>query len=124
MRKATDAKKQAYSGFELEPETEKDGWAFGSVFVYGTDQCSCPPGGCISGDGFVQAPDGSRAGVIWEVGSGKPKVVADPNDETWGVYAVYFPKPVNTAKDLAEGFWAALPYLKAMYEGLKIESRR
>lgn len=42
--------------------TLADGWCYGAI-----TQNPCPdhPEGCVSGDGFVVAPDGSYAGLVW-----------------------------------------------------------
>ena len=52
-----------YHGFVLVEETRTDGWCFGAITAFEE------PEGCKAGDGFVVAPDGSRAGLVWEVGA-------------------------------------------------------
>lgn len=52
-----------YHGFPIVEATLTDGWRFGAISAFEDD-----PEGCNGGDGFVVAPDGSRAGIVWEVG--------------------------------------------------------
>jgi len=110
----------AYSGFEIIPETNTDGWCFGAITVYGAAECSCPSDGCVAGDGFVEAPDGSRAGIVWSVGEvEEPFRICGPAQENWGVFEVPFPRPVKTTDDLVYCFRTVLPYLQAEYERTK-----
>ncbi len=105
--------KPIYHAFPIVHETLTDGWLFGAITVYED------PDGCKSGDGFVVAPDGSRAGLDWHVGRGKIKQVAKPDEHQWGVYDVFFPKPVRTTADLVKNFRAVLPQVKKVYDTLK-----
>src|SRR5512143_1116592 len=106
-----------YSGFEIIPETDTDGWCFGAITVYGGTDCSCPPGGCVAGDGFVEAPDGSRAGIVWSVGEiEEPFRISEPEQGRWGVFEVPFARPVKTTDDLVYCFRKVLPYLQDEYE--------
>jgi hypothetical protein len=73
------------------------------------------PDGCDGGDAFVVAPDGSRAGLVWEVGTGALQEILPPDAERWGVYAIFFPHATRTIHDLVSAFRAVLPQLKAKY---------
>ena len=95
-----------YHGFPLIEETTTDGWTYGAITDFET------PEGATAGDGFVQAPDGRRAGLVWEYGTGKFAEILPPDQERWGVYAVWFPKPVHSVADLVECFQHVLPDLK------------
>jgi hypothetical protein len=71
-----------YHGFPLILSTRCDGYCFGAVTDYldaDTDD------GCTIGDGFVEAPDGSRAGLIWSVEQEARfgRLIA-PDDSRWG----------------------------------------
>ena len=94
-------------GFPVVRETNTDGWVFGAItdFVYEE-----------TGDGYVMAPDGSQAGVVWRVGTGPVKQIQPPKAQRWGVYSVSFPKPMRTTQDLITNFRAVLPQLKAKHE--------
>ena len=103
----------AYYGFPLIPETETDGFVYGAItdFLEPDSQ-----EGCTYGDGFIQAPDGSRAGLVWAV-SDKPyiSVITEPEGGRWGVYDVGFVKPINSLEDLIFNFKEVLPLLKEAY---------
>ena len=102
-----------YHGFPLIPETCIDGWCYGAITEFAA------PSGCTEGDGFVQAPDGSRAGLVWEVGSRDMREICPPDSERWGVYEVCFPRAVHNVADLRECFGAILLTLRAKFEELK-----
>jgi hypothetical protein len=106
-----------YHGFGLVEETRTDGWCFGAITEFED------PNGCESGDGFVVAPDGSRAGIVWEVGTQAMQEVLPPDDGRWGVYAVWFPRVVKTVDDLVFNFRHVLPELKKKYEEVKNSER-
>ncbi|MDR3633546.1 MAG: hypothetical protein P4L84_06900 [Isosphaeraceae bacterium] len=99
-----------YHGFPLVEETRTDGWCFGAItdFEGESDGCEC-------GDGFVVAPDGSRAGLIWSVGDFPIEEVLPPEPGRWGVWAVPFPKPIRNVADLVECFRYLLPELRRLY---------
>ena len=96
----------AYHGFPLVPETETEGWILGAITAFEN------PDGCESGDAFVQAPDGSRAGLVWEVGSDAIEQIMPPDSTRWGVWAVWFPHPIRNTGDLTAAFRSVLPELK------------
>ena len=104
-----------YVGFSVIQETMTDGWVYGAITCYDHDSK-----GCRGGDGFVVAPDGSRAGLDWIVGPkpGRIRRVAPPDEGSWGVYEAVFAKPVFTTADLAREFRAILPEIKRTYERL------
>ena len=70
-----------YANFHLIPETRTDGWTYGAMTVYDDNQ-----DGCREGDGFVEAPDGARAGLDWIVGKhpGRLRLVARGGSEAMG----------------------------------------
>jgi len=98
-----------YHGFPLIPETECDGWIFGAITDFND------PAGCEFGDAFVQAPDGSRAGIVWEVGQGEFSEVCKPEPGRWGVWAVWFDSPVRNVEDFARAMQSVLPWVKEKY---------
>jgi hypothetical protein len=99
----------AYHGFVVIPETCTEGWCLGSITEFED------PAGCTGGDAFVIAPDGSRAGLVWEVGSEPLQEIIAPDSERWGVYAIWFPSPTRTIQDLVHNFRFVLPQLKEAY---------
>ena len=102
-----------YHGFDLVEETRTDGWCFGAITEFEDLD------GCEDGDGFVVAPDGSRAGIVWEVGDREIEEISPPEQDRWGVYAVWFPRPVRTVEDLVFGFRSVLPGLRRKYEEIR-----
>jgi hypothetical protein len=103
---------KAYTGFPLIPETEADGFIFGAISDFLQPD---GPEGCITGDGYVQAPDGSRAGLVWQVGDISLSPLLEPDQKRWGVYNVWFPKPIKIMEDLVFNFKEVLPLLKEQY---------
>ena len=98
-----------YHGFPLVPETETDGWIYGAITDFETEEPQ------DEGDGFVQAPDGSRAGIAWATDTPDFYEIMPPGESRWGVYGVRFPKPVSNVQDLVDNFRAILPHLKKRY---------
>jgi hypothetical protein len=98
-----------YHGFPLIEETRTDGWCFGAITAFEDAN------GCEYGDAFVVAPDGSRAGLMWEVGNFPVREVSGPEEGRWGVYEVAFPKVVRTVADLVECFRSVLPELQRIH---------
>ncbi len=99
-----------YHGFPIVPETMTDGWSLGAITEYED------PDGCDSGDAYVVAPDGSRAGIVWDVGDGKVSEICPPDETRWGVYQVWFSKPICTTKDLVERFREVLSELQKVFD--------
>ena len=104
---AKPAGSPVYHGFVVVPETVIDGWVLGEI---------TPCLGEQNGDGFVVAPDGSQAGLVWEVGEGDFTEIVAATPERWGVYAVWFPQAMKTAQDLIANFRVVLPALRAAHE--------
>ena len=101
-----------YHGFPLIEATTTEGWDFGAITDFVGE-------GTKYGDGFIQAPDGSRAGLVWQVGEGETEVVCEPDEGRWGVYSVWFRRPIHRIEDLVENFREVLPELKAIYERVR-----
>jgi hypothetical protein len=102
-----------YHGFPLIEETRTDGWCYGAITAFDD------PKGCDAGDGFVVAPDGSRAGLVWSVGDFATEAVCESTVERWGVYEIAFPHAIRNTSDLIECFRAVLPELKALHAALR-----
>jgi hypothetical protein len=98
-----------YHGFPLIEETRMEGWCFGAITEY------LDPNGCEEGDAFVEAPDGSRAGLVWTVGNSEVEEICPPDKDRWGVYSIAFPKAVRTTDDLVYCFRTVLPLLKQIH---------
>jgi hypothetical protein len=102
-----------YHGFPLVEESRTDGWCYGAITEFED------PEGCDAGDGFVVAPDGSRAGLVWSVGAFPTETVCEPDKGRWGVYAVAFPRAVRNVDDLVACFRAILPELRSIHARLR-----
>lgn len=103
-----------YTDFEIIKETCMDGFCYGEI----TDHLlNNKEDECLSGDGFVQAPDGSRAGIIWEI-TDVPSlsICIEPEKDRFGVYYVGFVKPIKTIEDLVFNLKMILPFLKKAYK--------
>jgi hypothetical protein len=101
-----------YHGFSVVPETETDGWFFGAITDYEVEEP------LLEGDGFVVAPDGSRAGLVWAVDTPDFYEILPPSPGRWGVYGVRFPLPVASLDDLVANFRHVLPALKRRFSDL------
>lgn len=103
-----------YHGHPLLDETRIEGWCLGAV----TDpfEADCESG-CSIGDAFVEAPDGSRAGLVWTVDA-TPKfaVLMKPDGIRWGVFHFTTPQPISSMDGLRNSFAAMLPVLKELYD--------
>jgi len=104
----------AYHGFPLLDGSELEGFKFGAI----TEPNGAEPASW--GDAFVVAPDGSRAGIVWQA-KGKPTpVVCAPSPGRWGVYAFRFTEPIRSEQDLVRNLHSVLPQLKAYYSAALI----
>ena len=105
-----------YHGFPLlENSRTDDGWCFGTI-----SEPECAEGRDW-GDAFVVAPDGSRAGIIWEVGESKIEVSIPPDENRWGVFHVGFTRRVHDEEGLVEQLREWLPELRRLHRDWKAE---
>jgi len=103
-----------YHGFPLLDETELDGWRYGAITDFLEADCEK---GCTIGDGYVQAPDGSRAGVTWNVDAAlRFAVVEQPTGARWGVFHFTISRPVVSLDDMKQAFWDMVPVLKGLHQ--------
>jgi hypothetical protein len=111
---APPAGSKPYHGFPLLDETEMDGWRYGAISDFLETDCE---EGCTIGDGYAQAPDGTRAGVIWNVDA-EPRfaVVEKPSGARWGVFHFTIPQPVVSLDDMKQAFWRIVPVLKDLHK--------
>jgi len=107
LARPTDA--PVYHGFAIVKESRIDGWVFGTISEY------ADPDGCEWGDAFVIAPDGARAGIVWQVDKFDPQVVRRPDDGRWGVYGFAYPTPIRTTADFVAMCHSFLPELRRLH---------
>jgi hypothetical protein len=106
----------AYHGFPLLEGSEIDGFTFGVI----TDPDSNFGEPVSWGDAYVVAPDGSRAGIVWQADGDPDPVVLPPSDGRWGVYAFRFQHSVRSRLDLVRNLHEVLPQLKVYFEKARI----
>src|SRR5215471_17666733 len=82
-----------YYGFVVLDDVVVDGFTLGKITDFEAARCDV-------GDAFVIAPDGSRAGLVWEVSNRTYFQEVCPLDRRrWGVWAVVFPYPMDGRKN-------------------------
>ena len=104
---------KAYHGFPLEDNLSIEGFNYGSITNYLEIDSE---EGCTSGDGYVEGPDGTRAGIAWEKGDkfSYSKMIGFEKDR-WGVYYFKIPFGIKNLKDMKKAFLLMLPILKKYY---------
>jgi len=110
-----------YHGFPLLEETRQDGYCLGIITDPFEKDCA---DGCTIGDGFIEAPDGTRAGLMWNLYH-EPRfaVVRPPHDAVWGTFLFTVPRPIACMDDLKRLFAEILPILKDLYARFHPEAR-
>lgn len=64
------------------------------------------------GDALVIAPDGRKAGLVWETGDTSSfTVIIEPDSARWGTFAVTLPLPLTSDAEADEDLAALLPRL-------------
>lgn len=97
----------------LVPETESDGFVYGAVTPIGVEPSK--------GHGFIQGPDGSRAGIEWELAeTAYIALIERPDRGTWGAYHLGFTRPVQTAADLALNLGQHWHRLRILYKRARV----
>ena len=73
--------------------------------------------GCTIGDAFIEGPDGTRAGITWEVGKEFLfTTIIEPDSDRWGVYFFTVIEAVNSLPDFNNNFSLMLPKIKQLYQ--------
>ena len=107
-----------YHGFPVVDGAEAGGFRLGMI----TDFLSEP---AREGDAYVIAPDGNRAGLVWQSGCASylEEVVA-PEHDRWGVWAVGLPMPMTTAEEARSYLAALLPQLRRQWKSWRDAGKR
>jgi len=101
---------KAYYGHPLLEATRVEGWCLGVVTDPFEPDCDS---GCTIGDAFVEAPDGSRAGLVWALDEApRFAVLFLPDSKRWGVFYLAVEQPIATMEQLRDAFTFMLPALK------------
>ena len=102
-----------YHGFLVLEDVSVDGFTFGAITDFEAEHTDI-------GDAFVVAPDGSRAGLVWEVTATTGIEELQPFDPgRWGVWAVSFPHPMKNRENARKYLRAVLPDLRVRWEQWK-----
>lgn len=81
-----------YHGFVVLEDVVVDGFTLGTITDFELEPSD-------EGDAFVIAPDGSRAGIAWQIYQETHFVQIRPFEkERWGVYSVAFTHPMRNRK--------------------------
>jgi hypothetical protein len=95
-----------YHGFVVLEDVTVDGFTLGKITDWEAEPCE-------TGDAFVIAPDGSRAGLVWEIcASPHFREVLSVEAGRWGVWDVSFHFPMNSRDNARSNLGSILPELK------------
>ena len=95
-----------YYGFVVLDDVNVDGFALGKITDFEAEPC-------MEGDAFVIAPDGSRAGLVWEVHAPPYFQEVRPIETgRWGVWGVGFCLPMNSRENARRNLASILPELR------------
>jgi len=88
-------------------DVEVDGFTLGKISDFEAEVMDY-------GDAFVIAPDGARAGQVWAVGD-TPRIeqVLPPDPERWGVWTVWFTRPMRSRDDARKNLAEIVPLLRS-----------
>ncbi len=103
---------KAYHGFPLVKDISEDGFTYGMITQFESNTKE----GYDSGDAYVEAPDGSRAGIVWGRETAfSHNIITKIEKNRWGVYYFAIPFKIKTKDDMRKAFDLMLPYLKEYY---------
>jgi hypothetical protein len=107
-----------YYGFVVLDDVTVDGFTLGKITDFEVEPCD-------EGDAFVIAPDGGRAGLVWEVYD-KPYFQEVRPIETgrWGVWGVGFRLPMNSRENARRNLESILPELRLRWAEWKSQFNR
>jgi hypothetical protein len=95
-----------YYGFVVLDDANVDGFTLGKITDWEAEPCE-------TGDAFVIAPDGSRAGLVWEVCDPPYFQETMPIEaDRWAVWGVGFTLPMNSRENARRNLESILPELK------------
>jgi hypothetical protein len=107
-----------YYGFVVLDDVTVDGFTLGKITDFEAEPCD-------EGDAFVIAPDGDRAGLVWEVYD-KPyfQEVSPIETGRWGVWGVGFRLPMNSRENARRNLESILPELRLRWAEWKSQFNR
>ena len=99
-----------YHGFPVIDGAEADGFRLGMITDFLSEAA-------VDGDAYVIAPDGSRAGLVWESGCAAYfRQVLAPEEGRWGVWAVGLPLLMTTVEEARRYLAALVPQLRLRWQ--------
>lgn len=102
-----------YYGFAVLEDVAFEGFTLGIITAFEGEPTD-------EGDAFVIAPDNSRCGLVWEIGSeGRIEEIIAPDPERWGVYSVVFVHPMRNRDDARVNLRWLVPQLRSKWEEWK-----
>jgi hypothetical protein len=98
-----------YHGFVILDDIAIEGFTLGKITDWEAEPCD-------TGDAFVIAPDGSRAGIVWEVCDPAYFEEIMPMEAArWGVWGVGFLLPMASRENARKNLESILPQLKSRW---------
>jgi hypothetical protein len=95
-----------YYGFVVLDDVTVDGFTLGKITAFEAEPCD-------EGDAFVIAPNGGRAGLVWEVYDPPYFQEVRPIETgRWGVWGVGFCLPMSSRENARRNLASILPELK------------
>jgi hypothetical protein len=95
-----------YYGFVVLDDVTVDGFTLGKITDFEAEPCD-------EGDAFVIAPDGGRAGLVWEVYDPPYfREIMPVETGSWGVWGVGFRLPMNSRENARRNLESILPELR------------
>ena len=103
---ARPADAPVYHGFPLLEDVEVEGFTLGKISDFEAQEMA-------DGDAYIIAPDGTRAGLVWQIGdTPRVEMITAPDDSRWGVWAVWFTHPMRTRDDARRNLAELVPMLR------------
>jgi hypothetical protein len=104
-----------YYGFVVLDDVTVDGFTIGKITDWEAEPCE-------AGDAFVIAPDGGRAGLVWEFCDPSYfREIMPIEAGRWGVWGVGFHLPMNSRENARKNLDSILPELKLRWAELKMQ---
>lgn len=115
---ARNSSKPVYYGFPILEDVEVNGFRLGKITDFET------PLEITEGDAFIIAPDGSRAGLVWEISDTcYVENIKDFEDNRWGVWSVGFTHPMKTHEDARQNLQDIMPVLSEQWQQWKMHKK-